>query len=48
MSTGADVNRLLRDENARSASGVQEKGRRVEVRAVSGAATRLKPRMKRR
>ena len=43
----AEVNRLSWAENALSASGVQEKGRRVEVRAVSGAATRLKPRMNR-
>ena len=42
MSTVAEVNRLLRAENvsSASASGVKEKGRRVEVRAVSGAATR--------
>ena len=45
-STGAEVNRLLRAENALSASGVQEKGRRVDVKAVIGAATRLKPRIK--
>ena len=39
MSTGAEVNRPLRAKNVSSASGVQEKGRRVEVRAVSGAET---------
>ena len=43
MSTGAEVNRLFRAEKASSASGVQ-KGRRVDVRAVRGAATRLNPR----
>ena len=39
MSTGAEVNRLFRAEKASSASGVQEKGWRIDVRAVRGAAT---------
>ena len=47
MSTGAEVNRLFRVKKASSASGVQEKGRRVNVRAVRGATTRLNPRINR-
>ena len=46
MSTRAEVNRLFRVEKASSASGVQEKGRRVDVRPVRGAATRLNPQIK--
>ena len=37
MSTGAEVKRVFRDEKVASASGDQEKGRRVEVSAESGA-----------